>query len=191
MRKIPIFIILTLFLSCLLFASLSMGATVHTIPNPEDTATNIHTEIGAYTLTVESTGGQTHCVNISLYTGTTNVTDVYHTAQTNGSKSLTLPSLDGNTLYRVEIESNDTSGFTYANYTFTTGAKRLTDDTDNFSSGEILVVALITIVMIIAFVVSVVNDMKEHKKLDSKTLINRLIVVIFFAVVMTIIAGLV
>lgn len=187
--KKSILIVLSLFLSCLLFASLSMGATVLTLPNPADGTTGVYTEIGTFSLTVESTTDDTHCVNISLYKGTTNVTDVYLTAQTNGSKSLTLPSLDGSTLYRIEIDSNDSSGFTHTNYTFTTGTKRLSDRTDVLGAGEILIIGIIVILVVLGFLYWFVQDFRDGT-LSLDKVVQKLILAMIFGVIITVIASL-
>ena len=188
--KKSIFLILTLVLSCLLFASLGIGTTVHTSPSPADGATGVHTEIGIFSLQLNSTTPTDICVNISLYQGTTNITDVYLTGKSNGSQSLTLPSLDGSTLYRVEIESNDTSGFTYGNYTFTTGTKRLTDQTDTFNAGEILVLGLILTVIILGFMAWFVQDFRNNSFSIDK-LVQKLILLFIFSAIVVVIASII
>ena len=190
MRKISIFIIILL--SFILICSVPAMATITQSDNSiTDGSINVSTEISTFTIQLNSSSGTDIYVNLSLYDGTTKITHSYLTGKSNGTQSLTIPSLDGNTLYQIRINANDTDAYNNETYNFTTATKKLTDDTDNFSSGEILIIALITLVIILGFVVSIVNDLKEHKKLDGETLINRLVIVIFFVVVIVIIGSLI
>ena len=79
----------------------------------------------------------------------------------------------------------DTDGYTNATYNFTTGIMPLTLDTDTFSVAEILLLGIIIIIIIIGFLYSVVLDFQKGT-FDIKTLMNKLVVTIFFVVMIMI-----
>ena len=190
MRKITILFVLLLgFL--LMMTIPALGTLTLTSPSIADGSTNIYTEVGTFSITLSSTEGPgSIAVNLSLYQDTTYVTSVYRLNQNNGSQSLTLPSLDGNTAYQLRVNVNNTAEWHNNTYNFTTGAKRLTDQTEVFDSGEILLIGIIMTIIVIGFLASFVKDIKDNKKIDHKKLINKLILVVFFVIILLILGSL-
>lgn len=186
-----VLLILALIFSLLLCMSLPVTASItQGNTNIQEDDTNVMTEKGTFTVALNSSTG-TFQVNLSLYKGTTYVTSSYVTAQSNGTKSLTLPSMDGSTVYQIRIRANDTSSPSLWHNTsvnFTTGVKRLTEDTTNFSAGEIIIIGLILTVIILGFMYGFIKDIRKEK-LNLDKLVKQLVLIIVFIVVIVVIAS--
>ena len=168
-----------------------LATIAQTNPSPDRGASNVHVDKD-FTIQINGTNGNING-NFTLYKDSVlTATTQAITEQANGTQTFTLTTLDGSTNYTVYVHVNDSDNtpLNYS-YSFVTRAKPLTLDTDNFGTTEILLLGLITVFIIIGFVVSFVKDLKDGKKLKMKDLITKLVLVIFFGIVIMIIGSLI
>lgn len=150
MRK-KYLIILSLILSIFLFSSLTTATVTQSNETITEGQTNVWTEVGSFTILLNTSLGNAMDGNITLYKGATQITITSFSGQNNGTQTLTLPSLDGSTAYKITVKVND-SIHTTESYNFTTGNKRLTDKTEDFSSAEIVILGLILIILALGII---------------------------------------
>ena len=173
---------LSLLVSFIIFNSVALATVSQSGASPSEGATDVLVQ-SDFSILLNATNG-TMVYNMSLYEGATLIQYVTASAQTNGTKTFTLDSMNASTLYQVRVNVNDSDAYTNATYNFTTGIMPLTLDTDTFSVAEILLLGII-IIIIIGFLYSVILDFQKGT-FDIKTLMNKLVVTIFFVVMIMI-----
>jgi len=181
-------IVLGLLALFLLLFTIPTMATCTLSANSIDEGDTYVSTIADFSVTI--TTNNTVVYNITLTKGGVYVTSKAESGVTTGVKTLDLGTMDAYTSYRINVTANDTYESVEVSYNFTTGASKLTEQTDTFSTGEIALLGIITIIIIIGLVVTVVKDVKE-KKLNVKSLVNKLILIMFFVIVIVIIASLI
>jgi len=189
MRKTPIMIMSFLIL-LIMFAVPTMATITQTLPSPPEGTTGVHVTRD-FTVQINGTNGVIDG-NMTLYrAGVLTSTSTTITDATNGTQTFTLPTLDGNIEYTVYVHVNDSDNTPVnQSYNFTTGTKPLTLDTDNFGTAEILLLGIIIIIIILGFIYSIVQDVKKPN-IDTKKIMNKLILVIVFCVIIAILASLI
>ena len=173
---------LSLLVSFIIFNSMAMATVTQSGASPSEGATDVHVS-SDFSVLLNATSG-TMDYNLSLYQGTTLIQYITDTGEVNGTLAFPLDTLNGSTLYTVWVNVTDTDGYTNATYNFTTGIMPLTLDIDTFSVAEILLLGII-IIIIIGFLYSVILDFQKGT-FDIKTLMNKLVVTIFFVVMIMI-----
>ena len=174
---------LSLLVSFIIFNSVALATVSQSGASPSEGATGVLVQ-SDFSILLNATNG-TMAYNMSLYDGATLIQYVTASAQTNGTKTFTLDTMNASTLYQVRVNVNDSDAYTNATYNFTTGIMPLTLDTDTFSVAEILLLGIIIIIIIIGFLYSVVLDFQKGT-FDIKALMNKLVVTIFFIVMIMI-----
>lgn len=185
---------ISLFISCILLCSIFIVGSVQASvtqsnSNITDGQTGVWTEIGTFSIQLNSSIGHVMNGTITLYKDTTEITNKTITSQSNGTQSLSLPSLDGDTEYKIDVNIND-STWNNQTYTFITANKHLTDDTDTFSAGQIVMIGLILTIIIIGFAYTIYQGFVD-KKIDVKSMVNRFVYIIVGAFILAVIGSMI
>jgi len=188
MRKTPI--IFSLLILLIMFAVPTMATITQDTASPPEGTTGVHVTRD-FTVNIEGTNGLIDG-NMTLYrAGVLTSTSTTITQQANGTQTFTLPTLDGYIEYTVYVHVNDSDNTPLnQSYNFTTGAKPLTLDTDNFGTAEILLLGIVITIITLGFLYSIVQDLKKPK-VNTNKLVTKFIVVIFFIIIITVLASLI
>jgi hypothetical protein len=186
LKKIKLLLIIFLLFGFLMFNSMALATVTQSGADPGEGSTNVHVT-DDFTVLLNATNG-TMDYNMSLYHGATLIQSTTATAQSNGTKTFTLDTMNGTTLYQIRVNVNDSDGYTNNTYNFTTGILPLTLDTDTFGTAEILMLGIIIIVISLGFLYYIVTDIQKKGKIDVKDIVNKLTLVIFFVVMISILA---
>lgn len=180
-KYIPLLLLsLFLIIGC---CGIAQGVVTHSGELPADGATNIWVNKEQFAITLNSTTGQLMTGTMTLY-GTS---DIYTlTSVANGTfyvnfSSGTLP-FDPLTNYSVDVHVRNESfagiaTWTNTSYGFTTGASARLSDSNDLSASEIVLVGLISIVIILA-VAMYMLDIAHDKKLSLDKLVGAVLAVI-------------
>lgn len=188
--KCKIILLCILTLVTLVFYSSASATVTQSTPSPSDDATDVDIHVGSFTILLNTSlsantkmNGTIICVVPSLSENVVNAT--------NGTQTLTLPTLSYSTKYQIWVNISDvnvSSGWKNTSYNFTTETAPSIRLSDNVDDPTLIIIAgLLSLMIILWAVVLVWNVFKDTKKVNAQSIKDQLIILIVLGVIVTII----